>query len=89
MPSDLEQQICEHLRQYLANQISLEAFEEWLVPNTWNVEQAGDPAAENLAYDIEFLLAEHSSGQQTTEELRRLLSRVSEGVRPIGSETGP
>jgi len=89
MRSALENQIREHLRRYLGNQISLEAFEEWLVPNTWNLEQTGDTAAENLVYDTEFLLAEHSSGLSTIEELRRSLRGLSQGVRPIGRGAGP
>jgi len=72
--------IRERLISYLLGEISLAELEEWVVSETWNVHQTGDQSTQDLVFSVELLLAEHSSGHRTEEELReefrKLLSTV-------------
>ncbi len=65
---------------YLLDEISLAELEEWLVSESWDVHKHRDQGVQDLVYGIELLLAEHSSGHRTEEELReefrKLLSTV-------------
>lgn len=73
MPEALDQQIRARLAQYLAGDISLEDFEGWLTPASWELEEPGAAAAEALASAIMLKLAEFSNGDWTEEELRDAL----------------
>lgn len=73
MQSSLELAIRERLAAYLDGEMSLDDFKDWLVGATWDVEQSGEPAAIDLAYDVKLLLAEHSSEGFPETELRTLL----------------
>lgn len=89
----LDIEIREQLARYLANEISLEEFQGWFVPATWNVEQTNNPIAAELAHEIELRLAEFSNGHWTEDDLRSLLGplvenytvRVSFGTASPGS----
>jgi hypothetical protein len=76
----LEATVHRHLESYLAGNISLAEFTDWLVGTTWNIEQAADPEAVQLAYAIELALAEHSSGLLSLDELRDELRTISQHV---------
>ena len=65
--------IREYLACYLAGQLSLEQFDEWFVPATWDVDKTGDQATIDLTYEIILRLAEYSNGDCTEAELKRLL----------------
>jgi hypothetical protein len=73
MSSSLDFNIRERLATYLAKEISLHEFEDWLFPETWDVDQLGDLALTNLVYGIKLRLAEFSNGDWTEDELRSLL----------------
>jgi len=73
MSSTLNAEIRERLVRYLAGEISLAAFQEWLVPRAWDVEQSGNAAAIELANELELRLAEYTSGHRTEAELREAL----------------
>jgi hypothetical protein len=73
----LEASIQQHLVAYLAGQTSLDDFTSWLVSATWNIGNTGDAGATELAYAVEFALAEHSSGLLTDDELRTELLALS------------
>ena len=73
MSYSLDFNIRERLASYLAKEISLRAFEDWFVPETWDVDQLGDLALINLVYGIKLRLAEFSHGDWTENELRSLL----------------
>jgi hypothetical protein len=73
MSYSLDFNIRERLASYLAKEISLRAFEDWFVPETWDVDQLGDLALMNLVYGIKLRLAEFSHGDWTENELRSLL----------------
>lgn len=73
MPYSLNFNIRERLAAYLAQECSLQEFEDWFFPETWDVDQAGDLALTNLVYGIKLRLAEFSNGDWTENELRSLL----------------
>jgi hypothetical protein len=72
-----EAQIREQLVNYLVGESSLDSFDEWLTAETWNIHQSGDAGAVQLTYAIELLLAEHSSGHRSDEQLDTELKALS------------
>jgi hypothetical protein len=66
--------IQEKLASYVAKGIDLDAFEDWIVQSTWNVHQSGDFDSQHMAYVVETLLSEHSSGKISENALRKELS---------------
>ena len=72
----LGSEIRSQLLRCLSDQISIEEFEDWFAPATWNVHQSGDRDAEFLTGVIELLLAEFSSGHLSEAELPRQLWRL-------------
>ncbi len=73
----LEKAIRHHLDRYLAGTQTLDELQDWLVNATWNVEKTASPAAAQLAYDVELVLAERSSGFLTAAELRADLLEIA------------
>jgi hypothetical protein len=65
--------IREHLAQLLSEQISLDDFEDWFVPYSWNIHKQGDEASQRFAYAIEHALSRFS---QDSGELRDRLSEL-------------
>lgn len=77
MLTPLAAEIRGHLTDYLSGTLSLQAFQDWLVGATWNVELSDDAAATELTYSIKLSLAEHAAGDISDFELREdLLSLV-------------
>lgn len=66
--------IREHAASYLANGIDLDTFEDWVAQRTWNLHRLGDIEAQHLAYSVELLLSEHSSGDLSESALRQKMS---------------
>ena len=66
--------IQEKLASYAAHGIDLDAFEDWVAQRTWNIQQSHDVDVQRLAYAIELLLSEHSSGDLSDTALERELS---------------
>jgi len=64
---------------YLSGNITLEDFEDWFVPSSWNSREADDLEAWTLLSSIELRLSEYSSGHLTEEELRKELESLSMG----------
>jgi hypothetical protein len=58
-----------HLRDYLAGKISLDDLKEWLIDATWDLSNTADSPDRQLAFAIELVLAEASSGYLTPDEL--------------------
>lgn len=72
-----EAAIREQAVNYVAGELSLDAFDEWFAQATWNMHQDSDEAAQRLADAIELRLAEHTSAPQLTDEwLRNELAKV-------------
>ncbi len=68
---DLEIRNC--LISYLVGEISLDSFQDWFVAATWDVEEAGEPRAEELTYAIQHAFAEYTNGHLTDADLRERL----------------
>jgi hypothetical protein len=62
-------QIRERLASWLSGNISLAEFEDWFVPETWNMHKFNDREAESLVDDIELSLSEYSGGYLSREQL--------------------
>lgn len=69
----LSSDIRSRLSSYLAREMSLEQFEEWFIPATWQVHTSGDLDAVELAGTIKLRLAEFTNGHWTEDELREQL----------------
>ena len=61
-------EIREQLMRLLAGEVSLEYFENWFVPYSWNIHKFGDGDAQRFAYAIEHQLSEFD---EDCEALRR------------------
>jgi hypothetical protein len=68
-------EIREQLLVFLAQEQSLNAFNEWLTRNTWNIHLESAEVRE-LAGDVELALAEHSNGILSRDELRARLAEL-------------
>jgi hypothetical protein len=68
-----EAQIQDRLFQYLARQITLNDFEDWLARESWNMHLDSDEAAQALVGAIELRLAEYSADHLTDDALEREL----------------
>jgi hypothetical protein len=66
-------EIREELFRYLARQITLNEFEDWLVVHSWNMHQDSDQAARGLVGAIELRLSEYSADHLNDEGLEREL----------------
>jgi hypothetical protein len=51
--------IREQLGALLSQRISLDDFEQWFAPNSWNIHKSGDPDAQRSAYAIEHQLSRY------------------------------
>ena len=61
--------ICEHVDQLLANNCSLDEFEDWLVGTSWNMHQNADSEVQALVGFLELHLAEYSAGHLDYSDL--------------------
>ena len=75
-----EKEVIDRLTRLLRDEMSLERFEAWLVSESWNMHRDSSLAARRLVGSIELRLAEHSSGDLSTEamhgELASILNRA-------------
>lgn len=69
-------QIRDQLALYLDNRTDLASFQDWFIENSWNVHQSGSQATESLAFAVQELLADYSSGYLKPKQLRAELNRV-------------
>lgn len=68
-----ESEIRAQLVKYLANEMSLDDFEDWFAQHSWNMHKDSTLGAQRLASAIEIRLAEHSSNHLSEEQLREQL----------------
>jgi hypothetical protein len=80
MMTEQESAIRHQLGAHLSDAMSLDEFTAWLVGASWIIEKSGDVGASQLAFVIEFSLAEYSSGRLTLAELRRTLRGLNHSV---------
>ena len=81
MPDAL--QIRARLADWLDGKISLSEFEDWFVPETWNIHKAADPEAEELVDKIELSLSEYSGGYLSPAQLRESLGELVAAAHPF------
>ncbi|MBA3449832.1 MAG: hypothetical protein H0T18_01320 [Chloroflexia bacterium] len=65
-----------HLIDYLAGTISLDELKERVIDATWDVQDAAPSDELQLAYDVQLVLVEESSGFLTRDELRTDLQEL-------------
>ncbi len=70
MTQSLATQIQQQILSYLANQLDLAAFEDWIISHTWNVHQLENVQIEELASAVQGLLLGYSSDEISVEQLR-------------------
>ncbi len=75
-----DQDIREQVLAYLSGHLTLDAFEDWIVQNTWNVHQWGAKSTQDLAYSIEAVLAEHSRDPISEEVLQGKLAPLAQDM---------
>ena len=76
MESPLERSVREHVTSYVSGEASLDELKDWLVGATWNLDEAHDPAATELVYEVKLALADESSGLATSKELVEALTAL-------------
>jgi len=76
MSPSLDIEIRNKLASYLVDEISLEEFEDWFVPSSWNVVNNQNQVAIDLVYEIELLLAEYHNDCWSEDELRDNLRQL-------------
>jgi hypothetical protein len=76
-------EIRSRLADWLAGNRSLDEFEDWFVPATWDAHKAGDSEAEALTDEIEIRLSEFTDGVLSLEDLRRELSALASSHHPV------
>ena len=82
MQATLDAEIRGWLARYLGGEVSLQEFEDWLIPVAWSLDPEGHSAAEDIAYEIELRLAEFTNNHWTEPELRDML-------RPLAAQPAP
>ena len=83
MADSLAVGIRERVTAYLAGDLTRSQFQEWLVANTWDVEQRGDPQATDLTSEIKLALAEHGRGDINRTELHNRLRDAIKAAVPL------
>jgi hypothetical protein len=76
MADSLSKKIEAQLQRYLQGEDSLDEFEAWLVPETWDISPQSDRSAHDLATVITLRIAEFTNGDWTEEELREALTQL-------------
>jgi hypothetical protein len=74
------EKIKQHLTRYLSDESSLDQFEDWFLPATWNLKPDEGRLAYELAGQVSLAIAEHDNGHITLEELRDRFAALLSGV---------
>lgn len=73
MQFESELELHRQLARYLSGEISLNDFEDWFVPRSWNFHAGSTPSLQDIVSEIELLLAEYSNGHVVEEDLKQKL----------------
>ena len=68
----IDAQIRMNLARYFAGEMTLDEFENWFVPATWDIERRGNPAAESLAADVLFALSQGTLSAEWAARIARI-----------------
>lgn len=74
MEFQLESEIRQQLARYLAGQSTLNEFQDWFVPRSWNFHKNADPSLQRLVSSLELAIAEFTNGDWSSQELRGILN---------------
>jgi hypothetical protein len=74
--ASLLDQICRQIERCISGQTSLDEFRAWFVPISWNIEDCGEPDTIQLAFRIDGILSEASSGQWTDHDIVEELAGI-------------
>jgi hypothetical protein len=76
----MEREIRDQLVGYLAGDVSPADLEAWLLAETWDLDEASEPYAAELAYSALLAISEHGHEHLSRPELRRrVLSLAVQG----------
>src|SRR5580693_3740489 len=88
--ADLHIQILVELRKCVDQGLSLDAFRQWFVPLSLDIEQSGEPNAIELVHHLDGVLAEASSAEWSDVDLRDQMARiVQEHTKSHGEAIAP
>jgi hypothetical protein len=73
----LDVQIRTQVAAVLAGEIGLDAFYDWFIPATWEVERTGNSEAVRLTHDLVHLFSELTSGLLTRDEVKQALEAAA------------
>lgn len=87
----LDKQIRLKVQEYLQGDISLEEFDDWFVPKTWDVHLSDNREAEYLTEEIEHLFneftSEHTSDYRDESVLRKGLEALFAPAVTLGTQS--
>ena len=66
-------EISDQVMHFLANEISLDAFDDWSAEYSWNIHQRANKEVQQLAYEIRGILNAHAD-DETEDRLRAELA---------------
>jgi hypothetical protein len=72
----MAQELRDQLSRLLSGQASLEDFEDWFLPTTWDLSVDEDPDAYYLAGEVRLCLAEYDRGDRTEHEVEVILYEI-------------
>lgn len=75
--ADLHSRILVELRQCADQSLSIDAFREWFVPLSMDIEESGQSDAIELAHHLDGILAEASSARWSDEDLRHEMAGLA------------
>lgn len=64
------------LPQFLAGEITLDQFDEWIAKTSWDMQQDSSPDAISMVGTIELILSEYDSGCLSEEDARSSLMEL-------------
>jgi hypothetical protein len=70
MSMSLTAEICGRVTEYITGTITLEQFDAWYAPETWDVRWDEDGEATAMVHAIDELLAQYTDGNWREDELR-------------------
>ena len=74
MQTSLAAEIRRRLARYVAGELSLESFDRWFVRATAGVDEAKDPDASSLTWEVYLRLAEYTRGDRSEDDLKAVLA---------------
>jgi hypothetical protein len=72
--------IRDHIYHYIKEDLTLNDFQAWFVPATWNIHRTGDLSTEEMASEILGRLAEYLNGDWSQDEFKDILRRIAQNI---------